>query len=183
MNLKICAVLITAALSLSKGANAASTQLVDGFINAPLSEVWRIFTTAEGYKSTGVAEADIDLHIGGHIRTQAVAGQLGDAETLDREILAFDPEHMLALRVAHAPANLPHRDALAGTWTIIYFDSAGENMTRVRVVGVGFTDDPESQALRGDLAKTNREMLDRLGKRFWPKCAHCQLEAPLAPER
>lgn len=183
MNLQIYAVLMTAALALPKSANAADTQLVDGFINAPASEVWRIFTTAEGYKSTGVSQADIDLRLGGHIRTRDGNGQLGDAETLDREILAFDPEHMLALRVVSAPASLPHRTALADTWTVVYFDNAGENMTRVRIVAVGLRNDPESQALRAYLEKTDREMLDRAGKRYWPKCAHCQLEAPLAPDR
>ncbi len=46
MNLQIYALLMTAALALPKGAHAADAQLVDGFINAPVSEVWRIFTTA-----------------------------------------------------------------------------------------------------------------------------------------
>jgi uncharacterized protein YndB with AHSA1/START domain len=183
MNLQIYALLMTAALALPKGAHAADAQLVDGFINAPVSEVWRIFTTAEGYKSTGVSQADIDLRLGGHIRIHSDGGQLGDAETLDSEILAFDPEHMLALRVVNAPASLPHRAALTGTWTVLYFDNAGENMTRVRVVGVGFRDDSDSLALRAYLEKANREMLDRAAKRYWPKCAHCQLEAPLAPEQ
>jgi uncharacterized protein YndB with AHSA1/START domain len=183
MNLQIYALLMTAALALPNGASAADAPLIDGFINAPVGEVWRIFTTAEGYKSTGVSQADIDLRLGGHIRTHSSGGQLGDDETLDSEILAFDPEHMLALRVAQAPASLPHRAALASTWTVVYFENAGENMTRVRMVGVGFTDDAESRALRAYLEKTNREMIDRAAKRYWPKCAHCQLEAPLAPEQ
>jgi uncharacterized protein YndB with AHSA1/START domain len=183
MNPKMYALLMTAILTLSTRAQAAESQLADGFINAPLAEVWRIFTTPEGYKSTGVNAADIDLRIGGHIRTHSRAGELGDAETMDAEILAFDPEHMLALRVVHAPEGMRHRAALAGTWTVTYFDGAGENMTRVRVVGVGFTNDPESQALRSDLEKSNRELFDRAAKRFWPKCAHCQLESPLAPEQ
>ena len=183
MNLNIRALLLTTALTLPIGAQAAEAPLVDGFVNAPPNEVWRIFTTSEGYKSTGVTQADIDLKIGGHVRTHAGTGALGDEETMDSEILAFDPEHMLALRGVHVPASFPHRAALAGTWTVLYFDNAGENMTRVRIVGVGFTDDPESQALRAHLAKTDREMLDRAAKRFWPKCAHCQLESPLSPQQ
>jgi uncharacterized protein YndB with AHSA1/START domain len=170
-------------LALPYGARAADSQVTDGFINAPLSEVWRIFTTTEGYKSTGVNQADIELRIGGHIRTHYGPGELGDAETIDNEILAFDPEAMLALRVAQAPASFPHRAALQGTWTVIYFDAAGENMTRVRIVGLGYTNDPESQALRTYFEKANRDVIDRVGKRYWPKCAHCQLESPLPPER
>jgi uncharacterized protein YndB with AHSA1/START domain len=183
MNLKICALVMTAALALSKSATAGDNTLVDGFINAPLSQVWRIFTTREGYKSTGVNQVDIDLKIGGHIRTHSGGGDLGDAETLDNEILAFDPEHMLALRVAHAPSGVPHHASWDDAWTVTYFDAAGENMTRVRVMAVGFSAAPESRALRDYLEKTNREMLDRAAKPYWPKCAHCQLEAPLAPEQ
>ncbi|HEU4603000.1 MAG TPA: SRPBCC domain-containing protein [Steroidobacteraceae bacterium] len=181
MNLKIYALLTTGFLALSSGADKADSELADGFINAPLSEVWRIFTTEEGYKGAGVNQVDIDLKIGGHIRTHSGPGALGDAETMDKEILAYDPEHMLALRTAQAPASLPHRDALQGTWTVTYFENAGENMTRVRVVGVGFGNDAQSQALQEELRQSNRELIDRVGKRYWPKCAHCQLESPLAP--
>jgi uncharacterized protein YndB with AHSA1/START domain len=182
MKLKICALLITVILTRSNGADAAESQLVDGFINAPLSEVWRIFTTTEGYKSTGVKQADTDLRIGGHIRMQYGAGEPSDA-TIDGEILAFDPEHMLALRVAPVTTNLPRDAAASNPWTVTYFDSAGGNMTRVRVVAVGFTADPASQALRALLEKANRDVLARVAKPYWPKCAHCQLESPLAPQQ
>jgi uncharacterized protein YndB with AHSA1/START domain len=183
MTLKIPALFMTAMFALADGANAADTQVSEGFINAPLSAVWRIFTTTEGYESTGVNRADMDLEIGGHIRTPYAEGTPGSGETIDNRILAFDPEHMLALQAVEAPASFPHRAALQGTWTVIYFDAAGENMTRVRIVGLGYTDDPESQALRAFCEKANRATIDRIAKRYWPKCAHCQLESPLSPER
>jgi hypothetical protein len=50
---------------------------------------------------------------------------------------------------------------------------AGENMTQVRIVGLGYTDAPQSQAMRKFFAEGNRWTLDHIGKRFWPKCPKC----------
>jgi uncharacterized protein YndB with AHSA1/START domain len=163
---------------LCNGARASAPQVTEGFVNAPVAEVWRLFTTSEGYLATGVAKAEVDLRIGGEIRTHYdPKGTLGDAESIVNEILAYDPERMLAIRVKKAPASLPYREALQGTWTVIYFAPAGENMTQVRIVGLGYGDSAESQALRKFFEQGNRQTLDHIGKRYWPKCARCEAEA------
>jgi uncharacterized protein YndB with AHSA1/START domain len=156
-----------------QSARAAEPQVTEGFINASPAEVWRIFTTSEGYKQTGAAQAEVDFRVGGTIRANYdPKGQLGDANTIVNEILAYEPERMLALRIKQAPANLPDRDAVAGTWTVIYLAPAGD-MTQVRIVGLGYTDQPQSQALRKFFAEGNRETLARIAKPYWPKCAKC----------
>jgi uncharacterized protein YndB with AHSA1/START domain len=159
-------------------ASASGEPLVtEGFINAAPAEVWRLFTTAEGYKATGVAHAEVDLRIGGEIRSHYdPKGRIGDAETIVNEILAYEPERMLSIRVRQAPASLPNRAALAGTWTVLYFNPAGENMTQVRIVGLGYDDSPESQAMRKFFADGNRWTLDHIAKQYWPKCARCKAE-------
>lgn len=162
---------------LSQPASAAEPLLTEGFINTSTAEVWRIFTTAEGYKLTGVTQAEVDLEIGGSIRTHYdPKGQLGDPKTIVNEILAYEPERMLALRIKQPPADFPYPDAVAGTWTVIYMTPAGENMTQVRIVGLGYTDQPQSQALRKFFAEGNRWTLDHIAKGFWPKCAKCVAE-------
>jgi hypothetical protein len=80
---------------------------------------------------------------------------------------------MLAIRIKQPPAGFPHQDAVAGTWTVIYMNPAGDNMTQVRIVGLGYTEAPQSQALRKFLAEGNRWTLDHIGKRFWPQCSKC----------
>ncbi len=161
----------------SQAALAAEPQVTEGFINASPAEVWRIFTTAEGYKQTGVAAADVDFKIGGTIRTHYdPKGRLGDANTIVNEILAFEPERMLAIRIKQAPADFKYPAAIAGTWTVIYLTPAGDNMTQVRIVGLGYTDDPQSQAMRNFFADGNRKTLDRIAKPYWPKCAKCMAE-------
>jgi uncharacterized protein YndB with AHSA1/START domain len=169
----ICLALSLAAMSIS-GARAADAQITEGFINTSPAEVWRMFTTAEGYKLTGVALAEVDLKIGGLIRTRYDAkGQLGDPQTIVNEILAYEPERMLAMRIKQAPQGFPYPDAIAGTWTVIYMNPAGDNMTQVRIVGLGYTDEPQSQAMRKFFSEGNRWTLDHMAKPYWPKCAKC----------
>ncbi|WP_161966002.1 SRPBCC family protein [Steroidobacter cummioxidans] len=171
------AVLLSVAAGWSQVTLAAEPQVTEGFINASPAEVWRIFTTAEGYKRTGVAAADVDFRIGGTIRTHYdPKGQLGDAHTIVNEILAYEPERMLATRIKQAPADFKYPDAIAGTWTVIYLAPAGDGMTQVRIVGLGYTDAPQSQAMRKFFADGNRWTLDHIAKPYWPKCAKCMAE-------
>jgi uncharacterized protein YndB with AHSA1/START domain len=157
-------------------------QITEGFINTSTPEVWRLFTTAEGYKLTGVAHAEVDLRIGGSIRTHYdPKGQLGDSRTIVNEILAYEPERMLAMRIKQAPADFPYPDAIDGTWTVIYLTPAGDNMTQVRIIGLGYTDQPKSQAMREFFAEGNRSTLDHIAKRYWPKCAKCAAEEAQMP--
>ena len=158
-------------------AQGAEPQVTEGFVNAPVGDVWRIFTTSEGFKATGVAHAEVDLRIGGTIRTHYdPKGVLGDAETIVNEILAYEPQRMLTIRIKDAPASFPYRTAMRATWTVIYFTPSGD-MTHVRIVGLGYGDDAESQAMRKFFAEGNRQTLDHIAKPFWPKCAHCEKEA------
>ena len=153
-------------------------QVTEGFINAPVAEVWRIFTTSEGFKQTGVEQADVDLRIGGLLRSHRDAkGTLGDAQTIVNEILAYEPQRMLALRIRQAPADFPYRDAIDGTWSIIYLVPAGQDMTQVRIVGLGYRETPQSQAMRQFFAEGNRWTLDHIAKRYWPKCKLCEAES------
>lgn len=154
------------------------TQVTEGFVNAPNATVWRIFTTSEGYRTTGAEQAAIDLRIGGTLDSRRGPGRLGDADTRSDEILAYDPERMLALRNRQLPAGDPHRDAVAGTWTVIYFTPSGADMTHVRIVTLGFRDTPASQALRTAVGKANRAMLDHVAQRYWPKCKLCEAQPP-----
>lgn len=173
----LCTVASLLAIGPTRAAAPVEPQITEGFINAPLAEVWRVFTTAEGLLTTGVDKADVDLRIGGSIRT--ISGGAGG--TWVSEVLAFEPERMLALRTREAPTGFPHRDAMVGTWTIIYFTPSGQDMTHVRFVALGYTDAPASQALRKFSADAHRQTLDRVAQRYWPKCKLCQTESPVAP--
>ena len=177
----IFAVIFSVASIFVRPAAAAEPQVIEGFINLATPEVWKLFTTPAGYQRTGVAQAEVNLKVGGTIRTHNdPKGRLGDANTIVNEILAYEPERMLATRIKQAPANFPHKDAIDGTWTIIYMNPAGEGMTQVRIVGLGYNDSPASQATARFFAEGHRSTLDHIARQYWPKCAKCVAEEAAA---
>ena len=140
----------------------------EGLIEAPLETVWQAWTTSEGLRSWLAPHAEIDLRIGGRMRANYAAdGSLDDAGTIENTILAYEPYRMLSIRVSKAPANFPFANVIGDMWTVVYFDSPQPGRTHVRVVGLGFTAEPESQAMRAFFddgnATTIRQLQDRLG--------------------
>lgn len=160
----------------------------EAIINAPVSEVWRLFTSGEGMESWMAAHAEMDLKVGGLMRTHYdPKGVLGDANTIVNEVLSFEPERMLSIRVHQAPANFPLREAVRRMWTVVYFQPLEPGMTNVRVVGLGLGEDADSQQLRDYFRKGNAQTLEQLQKKFWPSCALCEkdesLKAPAATRK
>jgi hypothetical protein len=41
----------------------------EGILNAPPAEVWKVWSTPEGFRALGVAKADMDFRVGGLIRS------------------------------------------------------------------------------------------------------------------
>lgn len=144
----------------------------EGVVNAPVAEVWKGISTAEGYKMWGVAQCEYDLRIGGSIRTHYKPdGRIGDEGTIEQEILAFEPERMLAFRIAKPPAGFPFKEAWKGTWSVITLTDLGDGRTHMRLAGMGYTADPESQAMRKFFLTGNEWSLKKAQAHFDPKSA------------
>ena len=159
-------------------------QVTEGYVNAPLAEVWRVFTTPEGLRTTGVAQAAVDLKVGGTIRFHDdPRGQLGDPAGWVLEVLAYDPQRMLATRIRTASAKFPHADQVQGLWTVTYFTASGEDMTHVKMVALGYSADTASEAVKKAIAEANRRTLDTVAKRYWPKCKLCTTEPAATAEK
>ena len=155
----------------------AETRVQEAIINAPVQEVWRLFTTSDGLTSWMVARADIDLRIGGLMRTRYAAdGPLGDEKTIVNRILSYEPERMLSLQVHAPPADFPWKDKIGGMWTVLYFQPLEPGMTNVRIVGMGFGEDEASLKMREFFKEGNGWTLEQLQKKFWPTCASCKKE-------
>jgi uncharacterized protein YndB with AHSA1/START domain len=134
-------------------------------IDAPLADCWKAYTTKEGLEAWCVAHAEIDLRVGGLMRTHYdPAGRLGDDNTIENEILSFDPERMISLRVRKAPAGFPFQRAIRSMWTVLYFDAVGEGKTRVTCRSLGFGADDESQKMRAFFREGNAHTLSELRK-------------------
>ena len=140
----------------------------EGTVNTSIDTVWRAWTTSEGLQSWLAPHAAIDLRVGGKMRANYdAAGSLDDGQAIENTILSYEPERMLSIRVSKAPDGFPFADVIQDMWTVVYFEPRGPNATQVRVVSLGFTTEPQSQAMRAFFeqgnADTVRQMQERIG--------------------
>jgi uncharacterized protein YndB with AHSA1/START domain len=146
---------------------STTQQAVEGMINAPVDAVWAAFATKEGQESWNVAHAEIDLRIGGKMRTHYdAAGQIGDPNTIENTIICFEPRRMLAIQVLNPPEKFPYKSAIKKIWTVLYFEDAGPSLTHLRIVGNGYGDDEESRKLRSFFERGNAYTLQKLQEKF-----------------
>src|SRR5262245_42145053 len=91
----------------------------EAVVEAPLEQVWAAFTTSKGLRSWLAPNAEIDLRVGGLMRTNHnPKGNLGDPETIANAILSFEPQRMISIKVAKPPANFPFPNAIQSMWTV-----------------------------------------------------------------
>lgn len=148
-------------------ARAEEPVVIEGIVDAPVAEVWKVWTTRAGLESWLAPHADIDLRVGGLMRaTYDPAGTLGDAGTIENRVLAFERERMLTIRVSKAPDDFPFRQIVSGMTTVLSFEPESDGRTLVRVSATGFTDDPDSQRMKNFFARGNARTLTQLQRRF-----------------
>lgn len=144
-----------------------STQVTEGIVNAPVSELWAVFSTSEGFKKLGVAKAEIDFRVGGLMRSHYnPEGVIGDEGTIQNEILAFEPQRMLAFRIHTPPKGFPFKDAWKNTWTVVTLTDLGDDRTSVRLTGVGYDATEESQEMREFFRAGNAYVMQVLQSKF-----------------
>ena len=139
----------------------------EGVVAAPVKDVWAAFTTKEGQESWMVAHSEIELKVGGLMRTNYdPKGKIGGPGTIENTITSYDPERMLSIMVTKTPEGFPFPNAVKSMWTVIYFEAAGPRTTRVRFVGLGFGSDEESVKMRAFFDRGNAYTLKKLQERF-----------------
>jgi len=162
----LLAILIIASIGLGQATSDISF-VNEGVINAPIQEVWKVFSTSEGYKALGPALAEVDLRIGGTIRSRYRAdGPLGDAETIENVILAYEPPTMIATRIQKPPASFPFKEAWKKTWTVMTLIPIDNTHTRLRGASLGYGTDEESRAMRAFFERGNQQTIESLQKHF-----------------
>lgn len=160
---------LTMVVGLCSGAMAqdVSPIVAEAVVEAPVEAVWAAWSSGEGLRSWLAPHAEIDLRVGGLMRTHYSAdGVLGDPGTIENAVLSYEPGRMLSIKVARAPAKFPFPNAVQQMWTVIYFDAAEPGKTRIRVVGMGFGPDEESQRMRAFFERGNAATLVQLQRRF-----------------
>ena len=129
---------------------------------APVEAVWRAYTTADGWTAWASPKAEIDLRVGGTIRT-AYAGEIGGSDTNTLHIINYVPNRLITLR-ADVSSNWPEimqedADRLSN---VVIFDEAPGGGTRVQSYGIGYSDSPEYDQLMSFFIKANESLYENL---------------------
>lgn len=168
-NLIVGFVALASSASLAPQALADRTLVNEAVINAPVADVWAAFTTSDGFASWAVAKAEIDLRIGGEMRTHYDPnGVIGDKNTIVNQIIAYEPLRMLAIRNTRAPENFPFFEQFSKTWSVIELEPVDglRDRTHVRIAGLGYGDGAEWNDLYEFFKAGNGATLDALKKKF-----------------
>jgi uncharacterized protein YndB with AHSA1/START domain len=167
--MNMAAAFLAALLAMTQASVAVLTEplVAQAVVDAPADKVWEAFTTKEGIESWMVASGDVDLRIGGLMRTTYRRGADLDGETaIHQTISSIDPGRMLSFRTIKSPKGFPFANAISKTWTVVYLDPIETGRTRVTVKMLGYDIDPESQKMRAFFELGNKVTLDALVKRF-----------------
>jgi uncharacterized protein YndB with AHSA1/START domain len=139
----------------------------EGVVDAPVEDVWKVWSTSEGYKLLGPALADVDFRVGGLIRSRYMAdGTLGDAETIENVIMAYEPPRMLAIRISKPPASFPFKEAWKDSWTVVTLSDAGKGQTLMRVASIGYGSDEEGVAMKNFFERGNQQTIELVQQHF-----------------
>lgn len=132
------------------------------WFEAPIADVWRAYTTAEGWTAWASPKAEIDLRVGGTIRT-AYQGEIGESNANTLHIINYVPERLLTLR-AELSNNWPAIMQEDGERlsNVILFDEIKDGVTRVQSYGIGYTDAPEYDQLMGFFIQANEGLYKNL---------------------
>lgn len=136
-------------------------------VKATPAQVWRAFTTGEGYREWVAPVAQIELAVDGMIEASYnAAAKIGDPDNIRNRIVAYVPERMLSIRNVQAPKALPHRDLFPRISTTIELEDLGQGRTRVQLTAVGYGQDPGFDVLYRHFEWGNAYTLEQLRKRF-----------------
>ena len=156
---------------LAAAAPADARDLVhEAVIPAPVEAVWDAFTTSEGFASWAVAQCEMNLRIGGEVRSSYnPQSTLDDEFTIVNRIISYEPQRMLSIQNVRAPAAFANAHLFQQTWSVIYFELAGKDQTRVRTVGLGYGEGQDWDEIYEKFKLGNAITLDRLQKHFAPE--------------
>lgn len=138
--------------------------LQEVYVRAPRAVVWDLYTTSEGWRSWVAPAAEVELAVGGRIRTHYTPGaSLGDPGTNVLRIVNYAAEEFVTLQ-AELADNWPEvmKQDAENLTNVILFDALAPELTRVRSFGLGYRDAPEYDALLDFFVPANERLLTKL---------------------
>ncbi len=130
-------------------------------VNAPVDSVWNAYTTKKGWESWAVPLAEIDLKVGGYIKTNYNKdGEIGDNTTIVTHIINYVPKRLITLQ-AEITDNFPAfmKEEAEDFYNIIYFDAMENGTTAVKSFGIGYKNNPKYLSLMEYFIPANEKTL------------------------
>ena len=113
---------------------------VEATVDAPVSEVWRLWTTSQGAEEFLAQQANIKLAIGGPYEIQFDSKD-ETSGTKGLKILSYLPEEMISFQW-NAPTEYPEVRR-GGTWVVVQLRPEGTAQTHVSITHLGWKQGPE----------------------------------------
>jgi uncharacterized protein YndB with AHSA1/START domain len=136
---------------------------LDATINAPVSEVWRVWTTSTGAEEFFAQKANIHLAVGGPYEIQFDPNDERSG-TKGLKILSYAPEEMISFQW-NAPPELPEvRNG--GTWVVVLMQPVNAGQTHVTVEHLGWKQGQEWDTAYAHFVEGWGQMMERLKRRF-----------------
>jgi uncharacterized protein YndB with AHSA1/START domain len=137
----------------------------EAVIDAPVAEVWKLFTTSEGARQWMAPRIEIDLRVGGDFRSSYnPQSTLDDEHTIINRTLSYLPERMLSIQNVQAPAGFQHPELFIQTWSVMTFNVMDEQRTRVRIAGLNYGEGAEWDVLYAHFERGNAYLLRLLAE-------------------
>ena len=133
-------------------------------VQSPIDRVWHAYTTREGWETWAAPMADIDLKVGGLIRTNYNPnGVIGDSTTITTHIVNYVPKRLLTLQ-AEITDNFPEfmKDDAKDFYNVIYFSTLDNGDTNVKSFGIGYKNHPKYLTLMNYFIPANEKTLLKL---------------------
>lgn len=147
-------------------------------LDLPVRSVWHLFTTEEGVESWMVAQAKVDLRVGGSFRTSySPEVDLQGEEAIVNRILSYEPERMISIQNVQAPPGFDKPELFQQTWSVVRFEPLGPSRTRVVITGLGYGEGEDWDRLYEFFDKGNAFLLTRLQEVANRKAAEMELAA------
>ena len=128
-------------------------------VNVALDSVWNAFTTKRGWESAFVAIAEIDLKMGGSIKTSYNKNaKIGDNSTIVNHIVNYVPKRILTLQ-PEISENFPEfmKKESKRFYNVIYFEEIEERKSKVISFGIGYKNTPKYLSLMKFFIKGNEQ--------------------------
>jgi uncharacterized protein YndB with AHSA1/START domain len=148
-------------------ASGARTLCHETVLDAPVSEVWSLWATADGLRTWAAPVIAIEARPGGLWESSYNrAAHIGDAGNIRNRIIAAQPNALLIMQVAAAPPGFAHANEVRELLTVIELDPVDANHTHVRISMHGYRDSAAFDELYRFFDWGNAYSLEKLQQRI-----------------